>query len=474
MVFNSSTFLVFFVAFFLLYWWINNKMGVLVRNVFTTLASYLFYAFWDWRFLSLIIISSLTDYLIGLMLFYFNNQLKRKLLLISSIVINLGILGFFKYFNFFISSLHDLLSLFSINLNIHTLHIILPVGVSFYTFQTLSYSIDIYLKKIQPTKDIFSFFVFVSFFPQLVAGPIERASQLLHQFQEKKIFDYKKSVDGLRIILWGLFKKIVIADNFGILVDNLYGPDQPLSGVTTLLGALFFAFQVYADFSGYSDIAIGLSKMLGFDLMKNFQTPFFSISFQELWQRWHISLSTWFRDYVYIPLGGSRGSIARVNFNLFITFSLSGLWHGANLTFLIWGGLHGVLLIIEKRIKFNINKTLKGFFVFACFVLLLIPFRAENTTHFIQLSGSLFDWNTWSMEGIWNGISSFTAFKFFVFFGVFILFMIIEYQIKMLDFSEWIKQKKKWFRWVLYYTIIFIIVTVGNFDVKPYFIYFQF
>lgn len=324
----------------------------------------------------------------------YSNRSAKKLLLLSSIIVNLGILGFFKYFNFFIDSFSEIVSGITPSFNTYTLNIILPVGISFYTFQTLSYTIDIYRGRLKPTKDILSFFVFVAFFPQLVAGPIERASHLLSQFQKKQTFNYSKNVSGLRLILWGLFKKIVIADNLGILVDQIFNPSSPVSGFTTLIGAIFFAFQIYADFSGYSDIAIGISKMLGIDLMKNFTTPYFSSSFSEFWKRWHISLSTWFRDYLYVPLGGNRKKEYRIFLNIFITFLLSGLWHGAQITFVIWGALHGLVLIFEKKINFKINKSIAMLLVFTITTLFWIPFRAENVSQLMILTTSLFNFSS--------------------------------------------------------------------------------
>lgn len=333
MVFNSTTFLIFFILFFFTYWVINNRFNIAARNLFIIISSYIFYGWWDWRFLSLIAFSTIIDFSIGYLLSKNKSDLYRKGLLIISIIVNLGLLAFFKYFNFFIESLNELLMSFSMQVNITTLKIILPVGISFYTFQTLSYTIDVYKKRLEPTTDILSFFAFVSFFPQLVAGPIERASHLLKQFQVKKLFNYDLCIAGLRLVLWGFFKKIVIADNFGILADTIFNQDASIPGVSVIAGTLFFALQIYTDFSGYSDIAIGISKMLGFDLMVNFKTPYFATSFSDFWSRWHISLSTWFRDYVYIPLGGNRKGKLKTQLNLLITFLLSGLWHGANVTF---------------------------------------------------------------------------------------------------------------------------------------------
>jgi len=474
MIFNSLTFLIFFFIFFHLYWLINNKLPIGYRNLFTIFSSYLFYGWWDWRFLGLIVASSAIDFTIGLLLAKEKREKRRKLLLLISIAANLGILGFFKYFNFFIDSLIGAASLFSITLNVTTLKIILPVGISFYTFQTLSYTIDVYKKRLSPTKDILSFFAFVSFFPQLVAVPIERAGHLLKQFQERKNFSYNNMVIGLRLALWGFFKKVVVADNFGVLTNHIFNGDYGSSGILTIAGALFFAFQIYADFSGYSDIAIGLSKMLGFDLMKNFSTPYFSSSFGEFWHRWHISLSTWFRDYLYIPLGGNRGSQVRVSFNLFVTFLLSGLWHGANSTFLIWGGLHGLLLIIEKKIKGKVNKYIYTPFVLLCLVLLWIPFRAKNFDQFINLSKSLVDFGSYSLAGLSRITNDFPLSRFLGLMLVTVFFLFVEYQLKLKDFNEWIREKSKNTRLTYYYIVLLLILVIGNFSVKPYFIYFQF
>ncbi len=474
MVFNSATFLIFFILFFPVYWLINDKLPIRFRNLFTIVASYTFYGFWDWRFLGLIILSSITDYTIGLLLSNARKQNTRKTLLVLSILVNLGILGFFKYFNFFIDSLSEMASLLSLNLDTRTLQVILPVGISFYTFQTLSYTIDIYKKKIESTKDIISFFAFVSFFPQLVAGPIERAANLLGQFQEKKAFNYTMCVKGLRLVLWGLFKKIVIADNFGVLADAAFDPENPVTGLLTVAGALFFAFQIYADFSGYSDIAIGIARMLGFNLMKNFRTPYFSTSLKEFWKRWHISLSSWFKDYLYIPLGGSRKKTGRVTLNIMITFLLSGLWHGANYTFLIWGGLHGLFLIIERMINLKPGKHIRAMLVFLLVVFLWIPFRAENTQHFWQLTGSLANLHSYSLESLFIIVKDFSVIRFFTLALVTALFFFIESRLKNKDFSEWIGLRKRKLRWFVYYMLLMGILFLGNFDVKPFFIYFQF
>ncbi len=287
-------------------------------------------------------------------------RIRKKILLGISLFFNLGVLFVFKYFNFFIETFTEAFLLFGRPISYSSLQLVLPVGISFYTFQTLSYTIDVYRERIRATNDIVSFFAFVSFFAQLVAGPIERASNLLPQFQKSRVFNYSKSIDGLRLILGGLFKKMVIADNCAVIVNRLFENYTEYSGSTLLCGAIFFGFQIYGDFSGYSDIAIGSARLLGFDLKKNFNFPYLSKNLIEFWRRWHISLSTWFRDYVYIALRGNRVSKPRLVFNILVVFLLSGLWHGANLTFVFWGLLHGIILIFTVFIN---NETKFGGFL---------------------------------------------------------------------------------------------------------------
>ena len=475
MFFNSITFVIFFSIFFILYWIINNKLDVNFRNIFILLSSYFFYGWWDWRFLSLIFISSISDYSLGLIIYKTKKQKHSKYLLILSILINLSILAFFKYFNFFLDSLNYIIETNNCNTSYNTLNIILPVGISFYTFQTMSYTIDIYRNKLTPSRNIISFFAFVSFFPQLVAGPIERAKDLLPQFIYKKKNSLNKSIEGLRIISWGLFKKIVIADNLGLIVDNIFSSSEELSGVTILIGSVLFSFQIYSDFSGYSDIAIGISRMLGFKLKMNFRTPYFSSSFKLFWTRWHISLSSWFKDYLYIPLGGSRRTSIITALNIIITFSISGLWHGAKITFIIWGFLHGVMLIAEKLIKLKINNKLKTPFIFIITSILWIPFRSIDFDQYISLSYSLFNFsnfiNTNSLTII---LTTFSTEKLFVLTITFILFILIELKINISDFNKLISNKNKFTRYVYYYLILITILLLGNFSIKPYFIYFQF
>ena len=404
MLFNSLDFAIFLPIVFLLYWFVAQK-NLKLQNALIVVASYVFYGWWDWRFLSLIIFSTVVDYLIGQKLRTEEKQSKRKVLLWTSIIVNLGFLGFFKYYNFFLENFVDVFSLFGMQINANSLNIILPIGISFYTFQTLSYTIDVYKKKLEPTKDFMAFSAFVCFFPQLVAGPIERATNLLPQFYKKRTFEYHKAVDGMRQILWGLFKKLVIADNCANFANQIFNNSADMNGSTLVLGAIFFTFQIYADFSGYSDIAIGTSRLFGFDLKQNFATPYFSRDIAEFWRRWHISLSTWFRDYLYIPLGGSRGGTWMKVRNTFAIFLVSGFWHGANWTFIIWGALNAIYflpLLLSDNNRKNLGVVAEGkslpsfselFAMLTTFILTVfawIFFRAENVSHAFSYIGGIF------------------------------------------------------------------------------------
>ena len=404
MLFNSIDFAIFLPIVFILYWFVANK-NLKLQNFLIVLASYFFYGWWDWRFLSLIIFSTLIDYFVGRKLKVEEDQVKRKILLWTSILINLGFLGFFKYYNFFLDNFITAFSFFGTEINANSLNIILPVGISFYTFQTLSYSIDVYKRKLEPTKDFISFSAFVSFFPQLVAGPIERATHLLPQFYKKRHFDYGKAVDGMRQILWGLFKKVVIADNCAEYANLIFNNSPDYSGGTLVLGALFFTFQIYGDFSGYSDIAIGTSRLFGFDLKQNFAFPYFSRDIAEFWRRWHISLSTWFRDYLYIPLGGSKGANSKRIRNVFIIFLVSGFWHGANWTFIIWGALNAIYflpLLLTKNNRNHLDVVAQGrnlpnikefssmLLTFSLTVFAWIFFRAETIGHAFNYISQIF------------------------------------------------------------------------------------
>ena len=350
--FNSFEFFMFLPIVFLLYWFVFRRRRW--QNLLVVFASYVFYGWWDWRFLLLIVLTSFFSYGSGLLLEHYDGYRRKQMVVsIANIVLNLGILGIFKYYNFFIENIDVLLGAFGWKLDWITLQIILPVGISFYTFQALSYTIDVYQRKLPATHDPVEFFAYISFFPQLVAGPIERATNLLPQFQQNRCFDYSKAVDGLRQMLWGFFKKIVVADTCAVLVNENWGNYGNLPGLTLFLLGVLFTFQIYCDFSGYSDIAIGCARLFGFHLMRNFNYPYFSRSIPEFWRRWHISLTTWFRDYVYFPLGGSRCSKWTIVRNVYIVWLISGLWHGANWTFVCWGLFHGTLLVIYNILGIN-------------------------------------------------------------------------------------------------------------------------
>lgn len=339
MTFTTLTFLIFLPLVFALHWMLPTRRA---QNLVLLASSYVFYGWWDWRFCVLMLASCLVDYAIGIQLMRTDQPIRRKSLLGLSLITNLGLLGVFKYFNFFIESFQTLSSHLGWEPGITTLQIVLPIGISFYTFQTLGYTIDVYRRRLDASRNLIDYLAFVSFFPQLVAGPIERAEQMLPQFASKRVFDGTLAADGCRQILWGFAKKLVIADRLAIVVDPIYAQPESFSGPMLMMATVFFAFQIYCDFSAYSDIAIGTARLFGIRLMRNFAYPYFSQSVGEFWRRWHISLSTWFRDYVFIPLGGSRCSPLRRFLNLIATFLVSGLWHGAAWRYIAWGGINGL------------------------------------------------------------------------------------------------------------------------------------
>ena len=350
MLFNSFSFLVFFPIVFILYWVLNKNFKA--QNILLLVASYYFYSCWDWRFLFLLIFSTALDFYSGKFIYYFRLHLTRqRFILFISISINLGVLLVFKYYDFFISSFFDLFQSLGFSVNKYLLNLILPVGISFYTFHGLSYVIDVKNEKITPETNFINYSLFVSFFPLLVAGPIERATHLLPQFKKPRVANYSKIIDGLRQILWGLFKKIVIADQVSIYVNQIFGASDQFSGAVLLLGSILFTIQIYGDFSGYSDIALGTARMMGFELLQNFNYPYFSRNLGEFWRRWHISLSSWFRDYLYIPLGGSKVSFFRKIINVFIIFIVSGFWHGPNWTYIVWGAANAFFVLPSVLLK---------------------------------------------------------------------------------------------------------------------------
>ena len=478
MLFNSLDFAIFLPIVFILYWFVTQK-SLKLQNILIVVASYFFYGWWSKRFLALILISTVLDYFVGRFLSNSNDKFKRKLLLVASLAVNLGFLGVFKYFNFFLDNFSTVFTLFGKEIQPNTLDIILPVGISFYTFQTLSYSIDIYRRKLEPTKDFIAFAAFVSFFPQLVAGPIERAKNLLPQFYKKRAFDYNKAVDGMRQILWGLFKKIVIADNCAEYANEIFNNYGDYSGSTLVLGAVFFTFQIYGDFSGYSDIAIGTSRLFGFNLKQNFAFPYFSRDIAEFWRRWHISLSTWFRDYLYIPLGGSRGGAWMKIRNTFAIFIISGFWHGANWTFIIWGALNAIyflpLLITDKN-RNNLDVVANGrsipnikefssiLLTFSLTVFAWIFFRAENVIHAFSYIGEIFSETLFLIPEIRP--------KELIL--IIIGFIVIEWfgRNEKHAIEKLMANWSRFFRWSFYYIIILFILEFNGKEQQ--FIYFQF
>jgi alginate O-acetyltransferase complex protein AlgI len=474
MVFNSIVFFLFLFIVFILYWKFFSK-NIKARNIFIILASLFFYGWWDWRFVGLWIFTALTDFYVARAID--RNPQKGKSFLFISLFINLTVLGFFKYFNFFISSFASLLESLNLHASISTLQLVLPVGISFYTFQAMSYTIDVYRKKISPEKNVFTYLAFISFFPQLVAGPIERAQHMLPQFNSKKEFNYAFFKSGLILILWGLFKKVVIADNLAIFVDEVFDHNQIYSGGVNILAAVFFTLQIYCDFSGYSDIAIGTAKLLGFELSQNFNHPYFASGFQDFWKRWHISLSSWFRDYLYISLGGNKKGRVREYLNLILTFILSGLWHGANFTFIIWGALHGAFVSIEKMLKgkIKIPSAAKHVLVFICVCFAWIFFRAHSLSQCSFFIKNIFntDSNT-SLFFTLKQIYSATSYGIWFLLPL-LVFVILETTLYFTkQTAENFSANNSVSRIVFYYTLIAGVLLFGVFNNAPSFIYFQF
>ena len=494
MLFNSIEFLLFMPAVFLLYWFVfdkfisKSKHQLMLQNAFVVVASYVFYGWWDWRFLILIAITSFCSWFSGIMIQRVDDgkaveskfvDRKRKLITSVNIVINLAILATFKYYDFFVT---EFVKLFHLSADGILLNVILPVGISFYTFQALSYSIDVYRRKIEPTRDVIAFFAYISFFPQLVAGPIERATNLLPQFLKRREFDYKVAVDGCRQILWGLFKKIVVADSCAVVVNQVFDDYANMPASLLLVGALFFSFQVYGDFSGYSDIAIGTAKLFGIKLMRNFNVPYFSRNIAEFWRRWHISLTTWFRDYVYIPLGGSRTTKAKVIRNIFIIFILCGFWHGANTTYIVWGAYHALLflpLILLGRNRKYTNEVAEGKLLPSVkeICMMLATFMLVVLGRIIYRAGTIGDaWHYFSSmfsPEIWKA-----SYMFFVYPTNYVAYFVI-----IMIIVEWIQRGKEhglaidsikygWLRALVYYAIMAAMLLF--FGRTESFVYFQF
>ncbi|MBP6618932.1 MAG: MBOAT family protein [Leadbetterella sp.] len=482
MLFNSVSFGIFLPIVFFLYWFVFNKK-LNHQNLLLLVASYFFYGCWDYRFLFLLMFSTFLDYYSGIKIFEAKTTTLKKTWLWISIGINLGFLGLFKYYNFFMDSLAVGLSAAGVGSHFDTLKIILPIGISFYTFHGLSYVIDIYKDKIKPERDFVEYSVFVSFFPLLVAGPIERATHLLPQIQKKRVFDYAMAVDGSKQILWGLFKKIVIADNCAQYANMFFNNSEDYGGSSLYLGALFFTFQIYCDFSGYSDVALGTARLFGMELLRNFAFPYFSRDIAEFWRRWHISLSTWFRDYLYIPLGGSKGSLGKKIRNTFIIFIVSGFWHGANWTFIIWGAINALLflpLLISKNNRNNLETVAQGklfpntkevfqmVVTFHFTLLAWVFFRAESVSHAFSYISKIFSASLFTIphfEGQNKALVTLT-----LVFG----FMVVEWMGREQQFALQ-KFGNKWkstFRYAFYYALVAIIFLFGG--SQQAFIYFQF
>ena len=478
MLFNSIDFAIFLPIVFMLYWFVTNR-SLRMQNVLLLVASYFFYACWDWRFMFLLLFSTLLDYYTGLKMQEAKRISMRKFWFWLSVTVNLGFLGVFKYYNFFATSFAEALAHLGFHVDPWTLNIILPVGISFYTFHGLSYVIDIYKERIHAEKNFVDYAVFVSFFPLLVAGPIERATHLLPQIKKARTFDYSKAVDGLRQILWGLFKKIVIADNCAEYANLIFNHSTDYSGSTLLIGALLFTFQIYGDFSGYSDIALGTARLFGIDLLRNFAFPYFSRDIAEFWRRWHISLSSWFKDYLYIPLGGSQGGNWMRVRNTFIIFVVSGFWHGANWTFIVWGALNALFImpsIWMKTNRKNMEIVAQGrlwpswtelwqiVLTFTLTVFAWIFFRAENVTHAVDYIASIFSKSLFTLPEI----------RPMYLLVLILLFVVIEW---LGRHEQYALQKfgLKWksvVRYSFYYSLIIAIIWFAGKEQQ--FIYFQF
>jgi len=477
MLFNSFIFFIFLGVILPIYYSIPKKNG---RNLFLLLASYFFYGYWDWRFCGLLLLSTLIDFYIGLQIEKAPSQKKKKLFMLTSVFVNLGILGFFKYFNFFVESFEKLGSSLGVHFDYLHLNILLPVGISFYTFQTLSYSIDIYRGKLTPTKNIIDFALFVSFFPQLVAGPIERAVDLLPQISKKQIPSRIQIEKGIHLIVTGLFRKVMIGDTAGRYVDHIFSNIQDYKSSELIAAAFIFSIQIYADFSGYSNIARGTAKLLGFELMKNFEQPYLSRNITEFWRRWHISLSSWLKDYLYISLGGNRKGGFKTKVNLFITMLLGGLWHGASLNFIIWGALHGLFLSIHKKMigsqkTINNSVTISSFvdlkiivniiFTYLIAVFTFLIFRLTKWEDQVLFFNKMINWE--ASDFTWKFTSITIAFISLSF-----LFDLLEYKTKRHTFLLSLKNKSMQYGIL---SALFLITLLFMFQSDPLpFVYFQF
>ncbi len=476
MVFNSFAFLVFFPLVTLLYFFLPHKY----RRWLLLVASCVFYAWFKVEYLLILVFTIVVDYFAALWIEK-SEGTKRKWALIISIIANVGVLAIFKYANFILGSANALL--FRLGTDTFDLwDILLPIGLSFHTFQAMSYTIEVYGGKVPAERNLFRYALYVMFYPQLVAGPIERPQNVIHQYYEKHKFDYDRVISGLRLMLWGMFKKVVIADRLAIFVEKVYDHPFEYSGLPVIVATVFFGFQIFCDFSGYTDIGLGAARVMGFDLMKNFDRPYFSKSISEFWRRWHISLSSWFRDYVYIPLGGNRVSTGRKYFNLFIVFMLSGLWHGASWNFVIWGSLHGVYLIVgqltgdlQKRViclirQPFIEKAIHAFLVFFFVSIGWVFFRAQFFNESMHLLKGIFSSSSHSVAQVWEMIGTKDA--LILLFSVGFMESVHWYQ-RGKSVSQWFEMQPRWVRWSSYYLVFISIILFAVYS-DTQFIYFQF
>lgn len=477
MSFVSLDFALFMPLVFAVYWLLNKN--VRVQNVFLLAASYFFYGWWSWKYLSIVLFCSIVNYVAGLLMMKEDRHLARKAILIVCCALSLGVLGIFKYYDFFVTSFVEAFSFFGFPLHAATLNLILPIGISFYTFHTLSYTIEVYRRKLEPTCDVVSFFLFVSIFPLAMAGPIERAIHLLPQIYKRRTFDYALAVDGMRQILWGLFKKMVIADNCATMANEIFNNSVNYPGSSLALGTVFFAFQLYGDFSGYSDMALGIGKLLGFKFLQNFNYPYFATSFSDYWKRNHISMTQWFMDYIYYPLVGKSDKLIYWNLCMIITFLLSGLWHGAAWTFVLWGLYQGIFIVISmncaksrKRFekKYHLKDRLawdfvKMAFTFALVCLGLVFFRAESVAQAVAYISEIFSASLFTAP---MPIKGSTSAEILIF-----MLVIIEWFGRKNQYAiEKIPIKNRATRFAFYYAIIVLIILFGEHPSS--FIYFQF
>jgi alginate O-acetyltransferase complex protein AlgI len=483
MLFNSTTFLIFLPIVVAVYF----SMSARWRWLWLLLASYVFYAAWKPAYLILIFASTVIDYCVGLCLEKTEVAGRRRLLLCTSLFGNLALLFVFKYYNFFAESLSEVTRYFFGTEEVFPhLDVLLPIGISFYTFQTLSYTIDLYRGKRRAERHFGIFALYVSFFPQLVAGPIERSTRLLPQFHQVFDFRYSRAVSGLQLMLWGFFKKLVVADRLALLVDGVYTAPEHQAGSLLVLATFFFTLQIYCDFSGYSDIAIGSARLMGFDLMQNFRSPYFSRSLTEYWRRWHISLSTWFRDYLYIPLGGNRRSSGRTNVNLLAVFVLSGLWHGAGLNYLLWGAIHGLILVFERTVRgmnwwqriqpTRLSMALQTALCFTVITAAFVVFRANSVGEaFVIFERVPSGWGLFAhAEEFFAALPAAVTPAYFLLSLVAVgLFTVFEFRIRETTFDAWLEPMPKAQRWFVYYLLVLSILFLGQFGEQP-FIYFQF